>query len=98
MEKRICCSLDLRIFKMSLTLFSKVCVFVKQQIMCCKFVFQILYSKDFIESLLTKMLLLIISRCLSRANITALIPNEVPSRLYFKQRKSKIVIRKNNST
>ena len=69
-EKQICWSLDLRIFKMSLTLLFKVCILLNNKFYVFVRLSRISYksSKDFIESLLVELLLLIISRCLSRTN------------------------------
>ena len=75
-DKRICWSLVLRVFKISLILFSNVCILLNNK--CCIFVklskVSDKTSKDFIESLLLELLLLITSQCLSRANVKALIP------------------------
>jgi len=70
-KKQIYWSLDLRIFKMSLTLLFKVCILLNNKFYVFVRLSRISYksSKDFIESLLVELLLLlIISRCLSRTN------------------------------
>ena len=68
-EKRICWSLDLRISKISLALFSKVCTLLNNKF--CVFVrlskVSDKSSKDFVENLLIGLLVQVRSLCLSRA-------------------------------
>ena len=68
-EKRICWSLDLRISKISLILFSKVCTLLNNKF--CVFVklSKVLdkSSNDFVENLLIGLLIQVRSQCLFRA-------------------------------